>query len=264
MRRVLIPLASFAVITVIAVALVAVLAFARGGGTEMSEPPRYSWYLALGDSLTAGAGAARPAEDGYVGQVDGGLRAAGAQPDTTNLAVPGATTRSMVSGGQLQSAVEFLQARRDEPGLITISIGGNDGARLFAPCAFGSIDMCRRLAIEAIAASDRTLAMILEALDEAAGADTEIVVLTYYNPLRHPGCILHAHESLAASVLEGGAPLDLPRSLNALIRDRAAGVGAAVADLSMLDASGLTPDCLHPNATGHALIARQVLDALRG
>jgi len=260
-RRALIPIASIALI---AVTLLAVLIFVRGPEATSPSGPRYAWYLALGDSLTAGVGAARPAEEGYVGQVNGELRARGGTPDTANLAIPGATTRSMISGGQLQQAVDYARAHRDQPGLITISIGGNDGARLYAPCAFGSIDLCRRLALEAITASDAALATIFEALAEAAGEETRIVVLTYYNPLRHPGCILHAHEPLAASVLDGGAPLDLPRSLNALIRDRAEGVGASIADLSMLDESGLTPDCLHPNTAGHALIARKVLDVLPG
>ncbi|MEI7925581.1 MAG: SGNH/GDSL hydrolase family protein [Chloroflexota bacterium] len=179
---------------------------------------RFDWYLALGDSLTVGVGAARPAED--------------------------------------------VRERGDTAGLVTISIGGNDSARLYAPCAFGTVEQCRTLAAEALTATDKDLATILRTIRDTAGPRTQIVVLTYYNPLQNPQCILHSRESLARAVLEGGAPLDLPRGLNAIIRERAAEVGARVADLSDLGAGELTADCLHPTADGHARIAGKVFDVI--
>ena len=223
---------------------------------------RFDWYLALGDSLTVGVGAARPAEDGYAAQLQRRLADGRATPVATNLAVSGATTRSMISGGQLQRAADFVRERGDTPGLVTISIGGNDGARLYAPCAFGTVEQCRTLAETALAATDTDLATILRTIRDTAGPRTQIVVLTYYNPLQHPQCILHSRESLARAVLEGGAPLDLPRGLNAIIRDRAAEVGARVADLSDIGAGEMTADCLHPTADGHARIAGKVFDVL--
>jgi len=262
--RRLIPLASISLLLV--ALLIAALVAVRMRGSQEAAGPRFDWYLALGDSLTAGVGAAQPAENGYVGRVQRTLAENGndALPGATNLAVPGATTRSMIAGGQLQRALDFLRANRDRPGLVTISIGGNDGARLYAPCAFGSIEVCRQLALDAVATSGDGMGTILQALEEAAGDATRIVVLTYYNPLQHPGCVLHAQQALANAVLEGGAPLDLPSGLNALIRDRATGVGALVVDLREIGEPELTADCLHPNTDGHARIARKVLDALQG
>lgn len=102
---------------------------------------------------------------------------------------------------------------------------------------------------------------ILGALRAAAGPDTDLVVMTYYNPL--PGCVLADLAPVADLVLEGGALL--PVGLNDLIRSAASAHGAAVADaygaLGVDDVVGGS-DCLHPDASGHAIIADLVAAAV--
>src|SRR5215207_984862 len=78
-----------------------------------AAPPQPSLYLALGDSVAAGVGAQPPATEGYVPELYAILTAArdcgvgqalGCRLDLVNLAVPGATTTTLISQ-QLPQAV---------------------------------------------------------------------------------------------------------------------------------------------------------------
>jgi lysophospholipase L1-like esterase len=62
-------------------------------------------------------------------------------------------------------------------------------------------------------------------------------------------------------VLEGGGPITL--GLNEIIRQQAAAVGAVVETGPVVDLTDVQPDCLHPNAQGHADIADAFADAVR-
>ncbi|HEU5485247.1 MAG TPA: hypothetical protein VFU98_10090, partial [Microlunatus sp.] len=89
---------------------------------------------------------------------------------------------------------------------------------------------------------------------EAAGPETTIAVMTYYNPL--PACVLAAQTSLAALVLEGGGPV--PTGLNDIIRAQAVAHHAVVAETGpLIDVHDLVGgrDCLHPDTSGHHDIA---------
>ena len=71
--------------------------------------------------------------------------------------------------------------------------------------------------------------------------------------------------ALADAALEGGPPLGLDRGLNDVLRERAAAVQGRVAEAAQgVEPSGLLPDCLHPNAEGHAVIATRVMEAVDG
>lgn len=250
---------------VLALPLAAVLA-----APASAAPPQPSLYLALGDSVAAGVGARPPATEGYVAELHGLLTAArrcgggqalGCRLDLVNLAVPGATTGTLISQ-QLPQAVSLLQERNgnstpvDDVDLITIDVGGNDvfgpvvgacGANPQAPSCLAAI----QAALTQVAANYQT---ILSALRAAAGPDMTIAVMTYYNPL--PACQLAALAPLADLVLEGGGPL--PGGLNDIIRSQAAAYGAVVAETASLigvdDLVGGT-DCLHPDNSGHDDIA---------
>jgi lysophospholipase L1-like esterase len=263
-------------------ALVAGLGLAiSAASSAAAAPPEPAVYLALGDSVAAGVGAVPSAENGYVSVLYDTLvadrhcgqgSAVGCRLDLVNLAQPGATTTTLIAG-QLPAAVDLLAARRatptpvDDVRLVTIDIGGND---VFTPVITAcAADPQSAGCVSTIAAQLSLVAAnyerIMSALRAAAGPDTTIAVMTYYNPLA--ACRLAALAPLAQLVLEGGGPV--PAGLNDIIRASAEAHGAVVAETAALigpeDLVGGT-DCLHPDNSGHADIAAAfaaVIDADR-
>ena len=242
---------------------------ASPAAADPGNAPDPAGYLALGDSVAAGVGASSPA-NGYVPLL-GDLLAAdrhcgrgtavGCTLELVNLAQPRATTATLIAE-QLPAAVELLTARRDTPTpvddvrLVTIDIGGND---VFTPVVTAcAADPQSTLCASTIAARLSEVAVnldrILSTLRAAAGPDTTIAVMTYYNPLA--ACRLAALAPLAQLVLEGGGPV--PAGLNDIIRAAAAAYGAVVVETAPVigpeDLVGGT-DCLHPDDSGHADIA---------
>jgi lysophospholipase L1-like esterase len=150
-------------------------------------------------------------------------QALGCDLDLVNLAAPGATTSTLISQ-QLPETVRLLQERNgnstpvDDVELITIDIGGNDvfGPALSA-CALPQEPSCLAAIQAALTQVATNYQTILSALRAAAGPDTTIAVMAYYNPL--PACQLSALTPLADLVLEGGGPL--PAGLNDIIRSQA-------------------------------------------
>lgn len=234
-----------------------------------AAPPAAATYLALGDSVAAGVGA--PAGLGYVslladelaearhcGQGQG--QALGCRTDVDNRAVGGATTVSLISG-QLPGAIELLEDRNgnstpvDDVRLITLTIGGNDVfAPIIAACAAGFSPACQTAVARQFTQVSTNYATILGSLREAAGPETTIAVMTYYNPLLNPGCRFTALSQLGTVVLEGGGPLLF--GLNDIIRQQAAAFGAVVVETGGIVApTEVQADCLHPNTAGHADIA---------
>jgi lysophospholipase L1-like esterase len=242
--------------------------------TGAAAPPFPATYLALGDSVAAGVGA--PTGLGYVPLLAADLAASrhcgkgqalGCRLELDNRSVSGATTVSLIDG-QLPGAVDLLVERNgnatpvDDVRLITITIGGNDVfSPVIAACGSGFTPTCQETVTRQLAQVSNNYATILGALREAAGPATTIAVMTYYNPL--PACPLAALAPLADLVLEGGAPLAF--GLNDIIRQQAAAVGAVVVETGpIVDPSEVRPDCLHPNAAGHADIAEAFADAVSG
>ena len=253
------------VLAAIAVALPLALLASPAG---QAAPPSPFGYLALGDSVAAGVGA--PSGLGYVPLLAGDLaddrncgqgQALGCRLELDNRSVSGATTVSLIDT-QLPGALATLAERNanrtpvDDVRLITITIGGND---VFSPvigaCSTGSTTTCQQTVARQFAQVSSNYATILGQLRAAAGPDTTIAVMTYYNPLLNPGCRVAGLASLGSVVLEGGGPL--PHGLNDIIRQQADAVGAAVVETSAVVApTEVEPDCLHPNAAGHADIAQ--------
>jgi len=156
------------------------------------------YYLSLGDSLSvgvqpSGSGTLLPTNDGYADQlfdsIKGTFNTAGAQPRElrlTKLGCPGETLDDMANGGscpyfagsQLAAAVDFLTDNAGKVHLVTIDMGGNDFRN--AGCVGATVDMdCANTASAQIATD---LAAVLAALRNAAGPDTTIVGMNYYNP----------------------------------------------------------------------------------
>ena len=261
----------------LALGLSASAAAAPAGPDRFGDPV----YLALGDSVPAGAGA-RPAQPGYperlVGLLEGGVNPAAdkatpkaaADFELVNLAVSGATTGSLISA-QLAPALALIEERDgnhdpfDDVEVVTVTIGGND---VFGPAqqaCFLAVPPvgCQAAVDVALAGVEERLTTILGALVAAAGRDAEVVVTTYYNPIG--SCVLGQRNPAAPRIadvgLEGGSlpgVLTLAEGLNDVIRQVAATTGAQVAELY----GELGPDqyvggqdCLHPNPAGHAEIA---------
>lgn len=228
-------------------------------------------YLALGDSVAAGAGASRPAF-AYVPLLATKLEQApdcadvvGCPVELIDLARGGATTLDVVRD-VLPGAVRELRQRNgnadpgDDVRLITVTIGGND---VFGPvteaCRSGATAACAATASRQLQQVKDNYAVILRQLREAAGPATTLAVMAYYNPL--PACDLRELASLGDVVLEGG---DLVQSgLNGIVREQARTVDAVVVETGpVVDATKVQPDCLHPNDAGHAAIAQAFADAV--
>lgn len=176
-------------LTVIAVAAALVIAqpaAAIGPGRSGDHAPLY--YLSLGDSLAAGEqpvgdgvhGA--PTSEGYAEQLLAIARAWYPNLQLVKLGCSGGeTTRTMIEGGicaydhgsQLDEALAFLHAHGKFVAFITIDIGIND-----FPC---QDDVgCVEGGLLTIGAN---LPDILAQLREAAGPETPIVGMNYYDPI---------------------------------------------------------------------------------
>jgi lysophospholipase L1-like esterase len=261
--------------------LLALLPVAPAAAAEHGDPV----LLALGDSVAAGVGAV-PLAPGYPELVRRALSqgynpAAGkATPnaatdfDVVNFAESGATTRDL--GPPVERALGLIVARqadrdpKNDVEVITLTIGGND---VFGPvaaaCVLTAGGPCQRTTDAALAQVREGVTTALARLTAAAGKRVEVVVTTYYNPIG--SCFLTALNpaapTIAEVVLEGGTlpGLVVEAGLNDVLRQAAASTGAQVADL--FGALGATDyvgglDCLHPDASGHAVIADEVVATL--
>jgi len=104
-------------------------------------------------------------------------------------AKPGVTTQILIDE-QLPRAIALLQARnhdrdpRNDVEAVTLTVGGND---VFGPvtaaCLSGVTPDCITAIGTAFAAFSANYSSILAQLRAAAGPETAIVTMTYYNPL---------------------------------------------------------------------------------
>jgi len=259
------------------VIVVAVLAGLFGSAVPAhAASPESPVYLALGDSQAFGAGVPREDRLGYVPVLSRWAHAVDCREgppeacprlELVNLSVPGATSSSLIAG-QLPSAVALIADRNTDADpandvvLITITIGGND---LFAPvvgnCSGGPTPICVQTIQSLFTTYVANLGLILGTLRSIAGADTEIVITTYDNPLG--ACHLSALEPLADAVLEGGGGISV--GFNDLIRAVAAATTVEVADtFGQLEAEDWVggADCLHPDNSGYHAMARIIRDVI--
>ncbi len=196
----------------------------------------------------------------------------------TNLGVggPGApaggeTTGTMIAGGQLDAAVAELTTRNgnarpvDDVRVVTLDIGRNDMFAVVPVCSGGPTPDCATAIGSALATFSANFDVILGELRSAAGPNTTIVVMTYYNPLVNPGCPLNSLAYLGDVILEGDALLGLPVGLNDQIRAIAASHDAKVAEtFDALGATDVQPDCRHANDDGYGVIADEFIVAFEG
>ena len=216
--------------------------------------------LALGDSLAAGVGVDRQA-DGYVSRFH---RAVGDRDSVAyglrNLSEVGASSGSMLTGGQLDSALQVLAS--EPAGYITLDVGANDllGHLESPDCGADLVNPACQDRINRSLDTYRTnLTVILDRLVAARG-QARIVFLQVYDPFSLGlGDGELANQSTAVI-----------RRLNEIAAELSAARGIAVADgftplqqttaatTHMLDE---VPD-IHPNAAGHDVLAVAVLEAV--
>jgi lysophospholipase L1-like esterase len=223
-------------------------------------------YLALGDSIAFGVGASDPGEGGYVALVYKALRASqryrGQDLQLVNLSLPGATSADLVApGGQLEEALGEIERRGDGVQIITIDIGGNDLLTLAnrgSPCLSDTdTEECRRAVRRVLGDLQMNLTEVLRRLREAS-PDATIVVLDLYNPYSGTGDPRETIAELGVGQINGviGAAAGDP-ALNVRL--------ASVFQLfSGRGPSWIAPDGIHPNDSGHAVIAEVVLAAIDG
>jgi lysophospholipase L1-like esterase len=157
------------------------------------------YYLSLGTSLSVGiqptgSGVLLPTNDGYADQLydlirpgfEGAPENAGLELDLNKLGCPGETLDDMITGGnclylagsQLAAAVDFLNDNSGKVHLVTIDMGANDFIN--AGCVTTAVNVSCVNTVSADVADD--LATVLTALRNAAGPNTTIVGMNYYNP----------------------------------------------------------------------------------
>ena len=251
------------------------LATAWAGGAAASPDPPL--YLALGDSLAAGVGASNPSQTGYVGLVFDALRTEPSSPyagvDLTllNLGNPGETTTSMLaSGDQMEQAMAEIESRRsdgvdgNEAVVISIDIGANDFIPLVlgdSPCLPNPLaQACQDAAASALTTFRANFADIMRRLRAAAGPEVEIVAVGLYNPLSGSGGSFDAVGDAAVELFNSTvAAAATDRDIRAIFADVFIYFDGRGAELT--HAAELPPD-VHPNDSGHYLLALAVVTAL--
>lgn len=274
----------FLLVPAVVAALVAGFALTSDTSHSTGPPPKVlPEYLALGDSLGWGFGASDPATKGYVPLFGDFLESEDAW-DTdlflNNLSIPGATSGSLIDE-QLPTALAELEARNGDKNpnndveVVTVDIGGNDLLALLGspeypgPCAGGLTEDCATAIYSTFTTFSGNFYYTLDELRTAAGPDTPIIVMTYFNSLAGPGCPPDL-VPLGEIVLEGDPGLGLPLGFNDWIRLIAAAHDAKVADLvpggvfpALLGASHILPDCVHANDDGYEIMADEFKDAFK-
>jgi len=236
--------------------------------TTASAAPKPSVdYDALGDSYASGYGvppyeACGRSQSAYAVLVDGRVKI-----DLDDfVACAGATTASMVSGGQ-------LDALDEETDLVTLSIGGNDigWSQAVVACLGGSDAQCAGTLAVVRSRVTTVLPGLLDSVysqvsASAPGAD---VLITGYPRLFSP----EYGSFLAASPSEQEALNDGADLLNAVIAEAAAEHGFGFVDVTkrFVDHGVNAPDAwilgpfdpgsFHPNSAGYEAYAAAVTAA---
>jgi lysophospholipase L1-like esterase len=281
--------------TLLAALAVVLLAIGLAPTASASSAPVY--YVALGDSLAAGVQPLPESSDntlmapngtrpGYVDLIYAAERAEVPNLHLRNFGCPGATTRSIISGGstdlncgygtgsQLDTAVDFLQAHPGEIAFITIDIGANDLAPCFVALDFSS-DCLNTGGFQPLSAVTANLQTILAQLRAAAGSGVPIVGMNYYDPFLGfwvfgaPGLAVPSVEFIVGlnDALEGvyqaaGAPVADVETAFAVTDFASTRTlpGFGTVPVNVYNACTLTWFCsrfdVHPNDAGYGVIAQ--------
>ena len=166
----------------------------RASLAPTTVPNPGAWkYLALGDSLAAGEGASSPANN-YATRFRQYLEATlNVDFAFSNLGVPGESTSLFVDGPepQLERAIAQIETLQNDGDpethvhVITLSLGVNDIIPILEGpvCRAGPGDpACRTELDKATLQIETNMNVILRRLRAAAGPETLIIAMTYYDP----------------------------------------------------------------------------------
>jgi lysophospholipase L1-like esterase len=160
-----------AVVSLLVVGGLAANVSVAGGAVSRRAAAKRSYYLALGDSVPVWNGTRS-----YPHRILAHYRRSVRRLRLDDIAIAGATTGSMLTGGQYHAALQFLRRHRGHIALITIDIGGNDLVGCVAPT--GIEPSCET---HARARIKQNLGTMLAGL-RAAAPHVPLVGMTYYNP----------------------------------------------------------------------------------
>lgn len=253
------------------------------GETFAHAAPPPTYYLALGDSLAIGlqpsASGDAATNLGYADDIYAVLRLAKPGLTLTKLGCSGETTYTMINGGtcnyggvsQLTAAVNFLETH--QVALVTLDIGANDvdGCVTISP-----LSLSLTCVLQGTSNVKNYLPQILIALRNAAGPNTRIVAMNYYDPFLAAWTLGSVGQTLANQSLQA------TESFNTELETVYQAFGIPVADVAkayhisdstdvpiinlpinvfltltytwMAAPPPLGPD-IHPNAAGYAVIA---------
>ncbi len=154
------------------------------------------YYVSVGTSLSVGvqpdsSGLTLPTDDGYPDLLHNSIEplvegVGNRELRLVKFGCPGETLDTFINGGdcpylagsQLDAAVDFLEDNRGSVYLVTIDMGANDFRN--AGCISTVVDPVCVDAVGVQIAGD--MAEVLATLRNAAGPDTPIVGMNYYNP----------------------------------------------------------------------------------
>ena len=239
-----------------------------GFASSSAAPGKSVVYDALGDSYASGYGvppyqACGRSQAAYAVQLDGRMKI-----DLDGFAAcAGATTASLVSGGQLTALDEDTE-------LVTITIGGNDiawSSAVFA-CLGGSDEQCAGALAVTRGKVTADLPGLLDSVytQVSAAARSAHVVVTGYPRLFSP----EYGPYLAASATEQEALNEGADLLNAVIAEAAAGHGFQFVDITKrfvghgVNATEpwilgpFDPGAFHPDADGYEAYTAAVTAAI--
>jgi lysophospholipase L1-like esterase len=176
-----------------------------GAGHAATSP---TYYLALGDSLAQGVQPSLTGNvqtnQGYADDLFAVFRTRVPGLALAKLGCPAETTSTMIHGGictyaegsQLAAAVSFV--RTHQIAFITIDIGGNDIDNCIAITGIDST--CFSHALSTVGGN---LPQISAALRSAAGPNTPIIGMNYYDPLLAAWTLGPSGQALAYASLQG-------------------------------------------------------------
>jgi lysophospholipase L1-like esterase len=262
-------------------------------GADSASP----FYLALGGSASVGV---QPTinspkgaytAQGYANDVVSYEASRGLAVQLTQLGCPGETTTTMLYGGghcypaddsQLAEAVAFLQAHRDDEGLVTIDLGFNN----IRPCLMGHVTN-KTCVIGALDSVDADLPTILTYLKNAAGPKVIFVGVGHYDPflasalagpsgrdfaLASSGVVNRLNDALQNAYAAENIPMaDVASAFDegGVVHQHTDGAHTAASDVVyaceltwMCQAAPYGPN-IHPNAAGYATIAASIEAQLR-
>ncbi|HUF54146.1 MAG TPA: GDSL-type esterase/lipase family protein [Dehalococcoidia bacterium] len=230
-------------------------------------------YLSVGDSLAAGIGATDPTRGGWAPLVALSLP----DYDFVNLGIPGDDSDELLNDGQLDYALAEIFSREgdDDPandvGVITLEIGGNDLLDIYfdlvipGDCPNITESLQREVCVDAFETAlseySANLSQTLTTLRSAV--DAPIFLITLYNPFSGGASTVDEIGQLALEGMEGSP---FPEGLNDVIRQIGGEFGVHMVEWYELflgkQADYISMDLIHPNDTGHRVMADAVIGAM--